>query len=387
MSTHLGNVDSNNGTIDEEQLNEFMLAIDNLESSNLIFEELEDNNKVLQTQSTVKSDDQSIQFDVSMNTITTPTKPITPKNILQNLIPLSLSKSTPFTTQHDIPKPNYEKKPTTELSKEVPLQTPKNGELSATKIEQAPATDKSVDDKKTTTSDLKHSHSHSDKMDVNKNGWTLRNQSHFQICLHRLKYYRVINNFFFFELKKREGRLSWAIIVLSSFSSVLSLIESDKTLFPYSTIVLKWILVLFTLLTTLIGSFIKKQQFIDKINIIDRYLLQLNQTIEDLNITAIIEPDKRDSYDDFCKKYIPILKSLSVSPASFSPKEWKSIVYRITKYYPELTYVDGSEQERLWPWYYMNSSRKDSGFGKMVIESYKYLNKNTLFSPDYINEV
>ena len=96
-----------------------------------------------------------------------------------------------------------------------------------------------------------------------KNGWNVQNQSYFQICLHRLKYYRVINNFYFFELKKREGRLSWAIIVLSSFSSVLSLITSDKELFPHSPKILKWLLVFFTLVTTLIGAFIKKQQFID----------------------------------------------------------------------------------------------------------------------------
>ena len=191
-------------------------------------------------------------------------------------------------------------------------------------------------------------------------------------------------------MKKREGRLSWAIIVLSSFSSVLSLIISDKDLFPYSTILLKWLLVLFTLITTLIGAFIKKQQFIDKINIIDRYLQQLNQTIEDLNITAIIEPDKRDSYDEFCKKYIPIIKNLSVSPASFSPKEWKQIVYTITTYYPELIYGDGSMQERLWPWFHMNNSRDESNFGKIVIDSYNYLNTNktgySIFKPTYLQK-
>jgi hypothetical protein len=54
------------------------------------------------------------------------------------------------------------------------------------------------------------------------NGWNIKNQTYFKYCLHRLKYYRIINNFFFFELKKRECRLSWTIIVLSAFSSVLS---------------------------------------------------------------------------------------------------------------------------------------------------------------------
>lgn len=372
MSVPLGKDD-----IDEEQLNEFMLAIDNLESSNLIFEELDNHNI-----STVKTDVSNVVVtDISANTVVTNPK----ESILQKLIPLSLTKSI-FKDSHPRQTHNQDLHLCNQIldvsNSGVELTKPSN-EQKDTLSTETPSSQKSHATSQTVV-ELKPTHSHSD---LNKNGWTPRNQSHFQICLHRLKYYRVINNFFFFELKKREGRLSWAIIIFSSFSSVLSLIASDKQLFPYSTVILKWILVLFTLLTTLIGSFIKKQQFIDKINIIDRYLSQLNQTIEDLNITSIIEPDKRDSYDDFCKKYIPIIKNVSVSPASFSPKEWKSIVYRITKYYPELTYVDGSEQERLWPWYFMHSPRKESGFGKMVIDSYKYLNKNTLFSPDYNNVV
>ena len=209
------------------------------------------------------------------------------------------------------------------------------------------------------------------------NGWTKENQTHFNFCLHRLKYYRVINNFFFFELKKREGQLSWAIIVLSSFSSVLSLINTNNNIFPNSIEIVKWSLVLLTLITTLIGSYIKKQQFIDRINNIDRYLQQLNQTIEELNITFILEPMKRESYDDFCKNYIPIIKNLSVSPASFSPTEWKHTVYMITKYYPELIEGDGTNEELLWPWFHINvikdNKRVKTEFGKTVIKSFQHL--------------
>ena len=35
------------------------------------------------------------------------------------------------------------------------------------------------------------------------NGWTLKNQSSFKMCLHRLKYYRIINNFFFLKSNKQ----------------------------------------------------------------------------------------------------------------------------------------------------------------------------------------
>jgi hypothetical protein len=119
----------------------------------------------------------------------------------------------------------------------------------------------------------------------------------------------------------------------------------------------------------------------------DRYLQQLNQLVEELNVTFILEPEKRENYDEFCKKYIPMIKNLSVSPASFSPNEWKKIVYTITNYYPELIRGDGSNSELLWPWYYMdekeqvdkiteNKRRSPSEFGKNVISSYNYLQSN-----------
>jgi hypothetical protein len=232
---------------------------------------------------------------------------------------------------------------------------------------------------------------------VTINGWNIKNQTYFKYCLHRLKYYRIINNFFFFDLKKREGNLSWIIIVLSAISSVLSLMNtnSGQDIFLYSSKIVEWILVLVTLIVTLISSYIKKQQFIDRINNIDRYLQQLNQTVEELNITFILEPEKRESYDEFCKKYIPIIKNLSVYPATFSPTEWKKTVYIITKYYPELILGDGTDDELLWPWFYMNNKetvtsipegkkRFESKFGNTVITSTDFL-KSRKFGYSFIN--
>ena len=221
---------------------------------------------------------------------------------------------------------------------------------------------------------------------VEKNGWTSKNQTYFQICIHRLKYYRIINNFFFFELRKREGRLSWAIIVLSSISSILSLINTETNIFPNSIQLIKWSLVLITLIITLISAYIKKQQFIDRINDIDRYLQKLNQAIAEFDVDFIMEPEKRESYDKFCEKYIPIIKNLSLSPASFSPSEWKRTVFIITKYYPELIRGSGENDDLIWPWYstidvenlQKNSNNKtkfETQFGKTVLESFKPLDK------------
>lgn len=207
------------------------------------------------------------------------------------------------------------------------------------------------------------------------NGWTIRGQTQMSICLHRLKYNRIINNFFIHELKKKEGKMSWYIIVVSSFASVLSLANTNKDLFPYSSIMIQVLLILFSLITTLLGAYIKKQKFVERINDVDRYLQLLNKTVEELNITFILEPEKRLKYDDFCKKYIPLIQELSVVPDSFSPKEWKRIVYTITKYHPELITVDGSDQEKLWPWYeisFDDTNRVRSEFAINILTPNKY---------------
>jgi hypothetical protein len=205
------------------------------------------------------------------------------------------------------------------------------------------------------------------------NGWTLRGQTQMAIFLNRLKFNKVINTFFLHELKNKEGKLSWYIIVISSFSSVLSLANTSSNFFPYSSIVIKTLLILFTLITTLLGAYIKKQQFIERINNIDRYLQILNKTVEEINIGAsILEPSKRLNYGDFCNKYIPLIQELSVTPDSLSPKELKRIVYTITKYHEELISVDGSNEEKLWPWYEMTINnqkpRKRTEFYRNVLK-------------------
>ncbi len=261
-------------------------------------------------------------------------------------------------------------------------------------IENNAKKDETKEEKKEVKKEVKEEDNEESKKEEDKrenekiiNGWSKRNQTYFRYCLHRLKYYRIINNFFFFQLKKREGKLSWAIIVLSSVSTLLSTLNTQTDLFPYFIKIIQWALIIITFTTTLISSYIKKQQFIDRINNIDRYLQQLTQTVEEMNVTFILEPEKRENYDEFCKKYIPLIKNLSVSPASFSPIEWKRTVYTITKDYPELIEGDGTNEELLWPWYYMETNevikkvkedrkRSKSSFGDIVIDSYNHTLKD-----------
>jgi hypothetical protein len=187
------------------------------------------------------------------------------------------------------------------------------------------------------------------------NGWTNNGEIQISACLSRLKYNRIISNFYLHDLKKCEGRLSWYIIVISSFSSVLSLANTESNYFPHSSVIIKALLVLFTLITTLLGAYIKKQQFIERINNVDRYLQVLNKIVEEINIGCnLLEPTKRLPYKEFCDKYIPLIKELSVIPDSLSPYKWKKIVSTITREHQELITVDGTDDEKLWPWYKKN---------------------------------
>ena len=218
-------------------------------------------------------------------------------------------------------------------------------------------------------------HHHHHKKKLPSHGWTEKNSKYIEFCLHRLKYNRIINNFFFFHLKKQEGFYSWMIIIFSAFTSILSLLDNEDEIFTHSKLVIHWLLISCTTIITLIGAWIKKQQFVDRINNTDRYLQQINKTIEEMNVQLILPPYNRDKYEDFCNKYIPLIKNhMSESPV-MSPKEWKNTVYKITKYYPELIRGDDTNSERLWPWYDITDSRDKTIFGDLIIDSYKKLNK------------
>ena len=96
----------------------------------------------------------------------------------------------------------------------------------------------------------------------------------------------------------------------------------------------------FSTLVTLIAAWMKKQQYIERINIIDRYNQKLNKLIEEVEIQLTLLANDRDKYSVFKEKYQPqITEYLSTSP-SISPTEWKNIVYKITVYYPELISQD-----------------------------------------------
>lgn len=218
------------------------------------------------------------------------------------------------------------------------------------------------------------------EMENDNNGWTRKKNLRIEIFMQKLKHNRAISNFFYFELKSTESRFSWWLIILSSLSTTLTGLNNlEDEPFDHFFLSIQASLGTFSVLTTLIAAWMKKQQYVDRINEIDRYVQKITQLIEEIDFQLTLHPLDRIPYCDFKKKYYqPMTEIFSTSP-SLSPKEWKYTVYTITKYYPEIISQDGTRDNKLWPWFAighdntMITNRPKSLLGERIIKTYHSL--------------
>ena len=106
-----------------------------------------------------------------------------------------------------------------------------------------------------------------------------------------------------------------------------------------------------SMVTSLIAAWIKKQQYVERINSLDRYTQKINKLCEEIEFELLKRDKDRDNYSDFKDKVFPkISEYLSTNP-TMSPSEWKHCVHNIIKNYPELLTLDGTEDSKMWPWY------------------------------------
>jgi len=190
---------------------------------------------------------------------------------------------------------------------------------------------------------------HKDEKDIE---WTDLKKYRFQKCLWKLKYNRIVSTFYLDDLRRREEYWSWMIIVISTVTSGLTVANNveDEPIDNYNTAI-NALLTLSSMSTSLIAAWIKKQRFIEKINDIDKYLLNINALCEELEVQFSLLNTDRTSYIDFKKKYIPeITKFLTTNPM-IPPANWKECIREITLKYPELVDPDNTEDNKLWPWY------------------------------------
>jgi len=212
---------------------------------------------------------------------------------------------------------------------------------------------------------------------VLKNGWDPEKNKSTYLYLHKLKYNQVVNNFFFFQLKSKESLMSWWLIILSTFSTTLTGLNNlEKEPFKHFFLSIQIGLGVSSIFTTLIAAWMKKKQFVERINEIDRYVQKLTRLIEEINFQLLLTTEDRIKYDDFKNKYHQqVSEMLSTSP-SLSPKEWKHTIYILTKYYPEMINSDGTYENKLWPWFTLGIDkeggivRRVGQFGGKVIKTY-----------------
>ena len=77
--------------------------------------------------------------------------------------------------------------------------------------------------------------------------------------------------------------------------------------------------------TSLIAAWMKKQQFVEKINEIDKYLLSINSLCEELEVQFLLLEQDRIPYKEFKDKYLPETTKYVCSNPMIPPDEWKNV--------------------------------------------------------------
>ena len=126
----------------------------------------------------------------------------------------------------------------------------------------------------------------------------------------------------------------------------------------------KIILSLFTILTTLIAAWIKKQNYIERVAELDKYILKTKKIIGALEADLELPLENRISFRDFIHKYKDKIVEFNSMTPLISPDDWKDTIYVLTKFYPEIS-------SSLYPW------NKYPEFAIQIIDTYIYNKYNS----------
>jgi len=191
-----------------------------------------------------------------------------------------------------------------------------------------------------------------DDGNVENNEWTSQRKYHFQKCLWRLKYNRVVSDVYLNNIKKAEENWSWGLITLSTLTSGLTVANNvEEEPFPHYDITVNISLTFMSMLTSFCAAWIKKKNYVDKINAIDKYLLTINSLCEKLEVQFSILDTDRLKYGKFKKTYLDKITEILATSPIIPPNDWKNCIQEITLKYPELINPDNSEENKLWPWF------------------------------------
>ena len=129
-------------------------------------------------------------------------------------------------------------------------------------------------------------------------------------------------------------------------------------------------------ITSLLGSWIKKKNYIKRIKEIDKRVYDIERILNKLEYQLnVINIEEKITNLDFCKKYKTMINDLLSYSQIISPSEIKDTLYIITKYYPDIVL-------NVYPWYFYDDTTNTWILHldkcTQIIESYENLNrKNT----------
>ena len=110
--------------------------------------------------------------------------------------------------------------------------------------------------------------------ELNK-GWDEENISVVNYWMEYLSYCCLIYHFYLFKLKRIENFWAWLIIVFSAISSTISLLQYNVSNKLETTVNI--FITIFTLSTTLISAWMKKQNYVEHISELSKYSLKINK--------------------------------------------------------------------------------------------------------------
>lgn len=204
------------------------------------------------------------------------------------------------------------------------------------------------------------------KKSLEINGWNTQKTEIIKTWKKQLDYRYIVNYYFMYFLKQREASWSWFLIILSSISSVLTIVEVANPVIKYG---ITYLLTVLAFATTLIAAYMKKQNYVERIKEMDRYTQRVGKTSTELNNILDYKPWNRPPYDQFKDKHLNDINDIFSFPPPISPIEFKITVYNLTRHYPELI-------SNMWPWF----EEKDNGefkyfhmtdWGKHILVSYR----------------
>ena len=176
----------------------------------------------------------------------------------------------------------------------------------------------------------------------------------------------LINYNFMYFLKSRESSWSWCLIVISTFCSSLTILDiANITVLEF----IKYIVTFFSIITSLIAAYMKKENYVERIKEMDRYIQKVGVIHMELEGILQSKPWNRIPYSQFTEKYYNDIVQLFSYPPPMSPEEYKVTIYNLTVHNPELIY----EQS---PWYELRKLGDIeyyhmTPFGKQVILSHR----------------